>query len=78
MPESKKPGAVDLLKEDHREVEDLFKQFEKAKDETQKEEVADEIDLKLRVHSLIDSFACDPISTQNRSSLESRGVACPT
>jgi hypothetical protein len=47
------PTAVDLLKEDHEKVKDLFKQFEKA-DSSQKEELADQIDLELRVHSMIE------------------------
>ncbi|HEX5369913.1 MAG TPA: hemerythrin domain-containing protein [Dehalococcoidia bacterium] len=54
MPEKANPGAVELLKEDHRKVEDLFKKFEKVKSESEKEEIADQIDLELRVHSMIE------------------------
>lgn len=54
MATAKKTDAVELLKADHRKVEDLFKQFEKATNESKKEEIADEIDLELRVHSMIE------------------------
>jgi hypothetical protein len=54
MTNRKQPGAVDLLKEDHTKVKDLFKKFEKAKEESEKEEIADEVDLELRVHSMIE------------------------
>jgi len=48
------PTAVDLLKEDHEKVKGLFEQFEKAKSEDEKEEIADQVDLELRVHSMIE------------------------
>ena len=47
-------SAVELLKEDHERVKGLFKQFESAKSQDQKEEIADQVDLELRVHSLIE------------------------
>jgi hypothetical protein len=51
---AKIPTAVDLLKEDHEKVKGLFEQFEKAKSQVQKEEIADQVDLELRVHSMIE------------------------
>jgi hypothetical protein len=54
MTSRKQPGAVELLKEDHRKVKDLFKKFESAKDESEKDQIADEVDLELRVHSMIE------------------------
>ena len=54
MPKNDAPGAVELLKEDHEKVQDLFKKFEKAKDESEKEDIADQVDLELRVHSMIE------------------------
>jgi hypothetical protein len=42
--------AITLLKEDHREAEKLFKEFEQAKGEGRKRELAHEICLALLVH----------------------------
>jgi len=46
--------AIQLLKADHREVEKLFGQFEKAKDEDRKQALADKICLELKVHTQIE------------------------
>ena len=46
--------AVDLLTEQHREVEKLFAAFEKAKDEEDKEALFEEIADKLAVHTKIE------------------------
>ncbi|BBK30808.1 hemerythrin HHE cation binding domain-containing protein [Stella humosa] len=46
--------AVALLKSDHRKVEELFEQFEKAKDGTRKRKLADQICLELAVHAKIE------------------------
>lgn len=54
MPKDEKPGAVELLKEDHQKVKGLFKKFESASDDEEKEEIADLVDLELRVHSMIE------------------------
>lgn len=43
--------AIALLKEDHREVEKLFKEFERAKGEGRKQKLAHEICLELSVHA---------------------------
>jgi hemerythrin superfamily protein len=61
MPE--KTDAIALLKADHREVEDLFEQFEKASGDGRKQKLAREICRQLIVHSKIEEEifypACD-------------------
>ena len=54
MAESKAQDAVALLKADHREVEELFAQFEKAKGEGRKQELATKICTALKVHTKIE------------------------
>lgn len=46
--------AIALLKADHRKVEDLFEQFEKARAPTQKAKLAEQICLELTVHTKIE------------------------
>ncbi|QNM82606.1 hemerythrin domain-containing protein [Sphingomonas sabuli] len=46
--------AIALLKEDHRKVEELFSQFERAKGEGRKEKLAQQICLELSVHATIE------------------------
>ncbi len=46
--------AIVLLREDHRKVEDLFKEFEKAKGDGRKENLARQICLELSVHAAIE------------------------
>lgn len=54
MAESKNPDAIALLKEDHRAVEKLFKEFESAKGDGRKEKLARRICLELSVHTKIE------------------------
>src|SRR5215217_6081062 len=54
MPESKPRDAIALLKDDHRKVEELFEQFEKARGDGRKERIANEICLELSVHAAIE------------------------
>ena len=54
MAEAKPKDAVALLKEDHRTVEDLFPQFEKARGEGRKQELATEICTELTIHAQIE------------------------
>ena len=51
---SKSKDAIALLKEDHREVEKLFKDFEKAKGDGRKQKLAQQICLELSVHAEIE------------------------
>src|SRR4051794_26801670 len=63
MAETKSQDAIALLKEDHRAVEKLFKDFEGAKGEGRKEKLARQICLELSVHTKIEEEifypACD-------------------
>src|SRR3954454_7470764 len=54
MPESRPRDAIALLKNDHREVELLFEQFEKARGDGRKETLAQQICLELSVHAAIE------------------------
>jgi hemerythrin superfamily protein len=54
MAETKTQDAIALLKEDHRKVEDLFAQFEKAKGDGRKEKLALQICTELTIHSMIE------------------------
>jgi len=55
--------AIALLKEDHRKVDELFAQFEKARGDGRKEKLARQICLELTVHAQIEEEifypACD-------------------
>jgi len=46
--------AITLLKDDHREVEKLFKEFESAKGEGRKQKLAHQICLELTIHAEIE------------------------
>jgi hypothetical protein len=46
--------AIALLKSDHREVEGLFEQFEKARSDDRKQELADKICTALKAHTMIE------------------------
>jgi len=46
--------AIALLKQDHRTVEDLFAQFEKASGDGRKQKLAEQICLELSVHAQIE------------------------
>ena len=63
MAETEKLDAVALLKKDHRTVEDLFAEFEKASGDGRKEKLAHKICLELSVHATIEEEifypACD-------------------
>lgn len=46
--------AIALLKADHRKVEDLFAQFEKARGDGRKRKIAEQICLELKIHAQIE------------------------
>jgi hypothetical protein len=46
--------AIALLKADHRKVEGLFEQFEKAQSDDRKQKIAHEICTELKIHTLIE------------------------
>jgi hypothetical protein len=54
MAESKSQDAIALLKEDHRKVEKLFKEFESAKGDGRKERLARQICLELTIHTVLE------------------------
>ncbi len=54
MTAAKSKDAIALLKEDHRTVEKLFKEFEEAKGDGRKERLARQICLELTVHAAIE------------------------
>lgn len=54
MADTKSQDAIALLKEDHRTVEKLFKDFESAKGDGRKEKLARQICLELTVHTKIE------------------------
>jgi hemerythrin-like domain-containing protein len=51
---TKNPTYVDLLKEDHRKVQALFKQFEKTEDENEKKDIVNEAIQELKIHSQLE------------------------
>jgi hemerythrin superfamily protein len=51
---TKAPDAVQLLKADHRQVEDWFAEFEKARSDSRKSDLASKICTALKVHTLIE------------------------
>lgn len=54
MPNKKKLDAIMMLKEDHRTVEGLFEQFEKARSKERKQSIATEICTELIIHTMIE------------------------
>jgi len=54
MATMKSQDAIALLKEDHRKVEELFEQFEKAKGDGRKQKLALEICKELTIHTILE------------------------
>src|SRR4051794_35663455 len=54
MADTKPQDAIALLKKDHRTVEELFAQFEKASGDGRKQKLAEQICLELSVHAMIE------------------------
>jgi hemerythrin superfamily protein len=50
----RQPDAIALLKADHRQVEEWFEQFEKARDDDRKQTLATQICTALKVHTMIE------------------------
>lgn len=59
-----KPDAVALLKADHRKVEDLFAQYEKARSDKRKTELVAKICMELKVHTQIEEEIFYPVSRE--------------
>jgi Hemerythrin HHE cation binding domain. len=60
---TKQQDAIALLKEDHRTVEELFDQFEKASGDGRKQKLAEQVCMELSIHAKIEEEifypACD-------------------
>jgi len=54
MPEQEFTDAIALLKADHRKVEELFEQFEKASGSVSKARLAHQICTELKIHTMIE------------------------
>ena len=54
MPSQGKQDAIKLLTQDHREVEELFDQFEQASEDEKKEQIARQICTELKIHMMIE------------------------
>ena len=54
MADQGRDDAIKLLTQDHREVESLFEQFEKASDDADKEQLARRICTELKVHAMLE------------------------
>ena len=54
MAETKSQDAIALLKADHRKVEELFEQFEKARGDGRKQKLALEICKELTIHTILE------------------------
>ncbi len=54
MPKGQFTDAIALLKADHRKVEDLFEQFEKARGDSRKTSIAGQICTELKIHTMIE------------------------
>ena len=65
-------NAIDLLEKQHREVEQLFKKFEKAEGEEEKQSLFEEIGDKLAVHAGIEEKHFYPATKTARTEDELR------
>src|SRR3954454_25205160 len=54
MADQKAKDAIALLKADHRKVEELFEQFEKASGDGRKRKLAEQICMELTIHTVIE------------------------
>ena len=52
--QDKAPNAIQLLSADHRTVEELFEQFEKASGDGRKEKLARQICMELKIHAMLE------------------------
>lgn len=52
--ESTMPDALQVLREDHDKVKDMFRQFEKLEDRDQKKKLVDQALMELEVHAIIE------------------------
>lgn len=67
MPTQKEATAIDLLKDQHREVEQLFSAFDKASSPDDKEELFETIADKLAIHTRIEEQYFYPAVTAKKT-----------
>jgi hemerythrin superfamily protein len=67
MPTQKEATAIDLLKDQHREVEQLFSAFDKASSPDDKEELFETIADKLAIHARIEEQYFYPAVTAKKT-----------
>src|SRR3546814_11766529 len=68
MAQKEKQDGIALLKADHREVEQLFSKFEKAKGAGQKQKLAEQICKELTIHAKIEEDIFYPACEGDRKS----------
>jgi hemerythrin superfamily protein len=66
MPTKNHLNAVALLKADHREVEELFTEFEGAAGATKKQALVEKICTELSAHTVIEEFCIRPAGQGRR------------
>jgi hypothetical protein len=66
MPTKNHLNAVALLKADHREVEELFTEFEGAAGATKKQALVEKICTELSAHTVIEVFSIRPAGQGRR------------
>ena len=54
MPATEQQNAIQLLSADHRTVEGLFEEFEKASGDSRKEKLAKQICMELKIHAMLE------------------------
>jgi hemerythrin superfamily protein len=67
MATKKENSAIEFLMDQHREVEKLFREFEKAKDEEDKQELFETIADKLAIHARIEEQYFYPAVTAKKT-----------
>lgn len=72
---SKSPNAIDLLKSDHREVEELFREMEATEADEKKLELGRRICIELLVHTQVEEEIFYPASKQALEQEETEMVA---
>lgn len=64
------PDALQLLREDHNKVKDLFQRFEKTEDRRQKQQIAQEALMELKVHAQIEEEVFYPAMREQLGDVE--------
>ena len=54
------PGAIEMLKADHRKVRTLFQQYQSTHDQTAKRRIAEEVFVELEIHAQLEELVFYP------------------